>query len=924
MPTSFTSAERRWSGARIFQAWSLALFCGLAGIGARASDSTGGGLPPVVNRPPVVQLDGPTTITRSRGDTTTFTATASDPDGKLELVSFILDGQRIWSDANPPYTATVGTLAIGTHTLYAMAVDTQLGTGVSGKVVIQVGPGLELPEVMLTTDDGTADEADPTNIMKFTLSRSGNGTQPLRVYFQVGGTAKQGVDYDLIPESEFTWCPLCLRPTHPPLSDFVDFAAGVAKLQFGARALPDSLEEGLETLSVTLIPTPDFRDCVNCPPLPPLYYIHPGAGAKGVIVDASTAPLQGQIRWIRPAEGQNLTAPADLHLEVLASVNRGFVDTVEFLANGKTIGKSAVPCPACELLLPPGVPQRHGLVWSNVTAGDYTLEAVAWVGTNRLAPTARKIHVGPPVELPTITVTATRPVASEPNPLARMIPVDFVLTRTGPTNRAVRVRYSLGGTARNGRDYTFLDGDEVIPAGSVTQSIRLEPLSDTVKDPDETVVLTLRADRAYQVGTPKSATVTITDVPPLPPVDPPPEVSLTFLDPLAGAHIPLANEIPLRVKAQDSAGYFSTIEFLVDGVSIGVSQLNFFREPDPGTPIEHAILWKSAKVGAHTLSARGKSSRGAVASTAITVIVQSVPIDLPLLAHPADGATPNFVLTDIEAGNYAAAWKGGVAWSVGPNPVPVSYVTRAGFLLQSGGAYRYDATVTTAPMYWVPMIPVVPAANVADSRAAILNADASQPGDPAANDLPAATLVNTVVAEIDGVSAATVGTLKLRVTLAPGTKAWAVEENLGLDAVVTEISEGGILDGATGVVRWGPFYDTLDRTLVVSLKRELPLRLTGVASFDGVDQRIPHRLAPPPLPGNVVGAPRIASVRPLDSGAVQLLIVDDSAGGCDVEVSSDMVVWEKIGEMDSGLDCANHLDTDAGENPVRFYRVVRR
>jgi len=35
-----------------------------------------------------------------------------------------------------------------------------------------------------------------------------------------------------------------------------------------------------------------------------------------------------------------------------------------------------------------------------------------------------------------------------------------------------------------------------------------------------------------------------------------------------------------------------------------------------------------------------------------------------------------------------AAWKLGQVWETGPNPIPIDYVTRAGFLWKTGEAYR--------------------------------------------------------------------------------------------------------------------------------------------------------------------------------------------------------------------------------------------
>jgi hypothetical protein len=47
---------------------------------------------------------------------------------------------------------------------------------------------------------------------------------------------------------------------------------------------------------------------------------------------------------------------------------------------------------------------------------------------------------------------------------------------------------------------------------------------------------------------------------------------------------------------------------------------------------------------------------------------------------------------------YGAAWKSGATWSVGPVPIPIGYVTRAGYLWKGGEAYHYDRTVD--PTVW--------------------------------------------------------------------------------------------------------------------------------------------------------------------------------------------------------------------------------
>jgi hypothetical protein len=68
--------------------------------------------------------------------------------------------------------------------------------------------------------------------------------------------------------------------------------------------------------------------------------------------------------------------------------------------------------------------------------------------------------------------------------------------------------------------------------------------------------------------------------------------------------------------------------------------------------------------------------------------------------HPAD-ANRDWVLSATEFSAYGAGWKSGQAWPTGPNPIPLDYVTRAGYLNAKGGAYR-QATGRFVPEAWVP------------------------------------------------------------------------------------------------------------------------------------------------------------------------------------------------------------------------------
>ncbi len=110
--------------------------------------------------------------------------------------------------------------------------------------------------------------------------------------------------------------------------------------------------------------------------------------------------------------------------------------------------------------------------------------------------------------IPTVTISATDPAASEAGP----DPGTFTVTRTGSTAADLVVSYTVGGTATNGSDYTTLSNSVTIAAGSLLAPITITPIDDLGVEGDETVIITLAPNpAAYTIGTPASDTVTIAD-----------------------------------------------------------------------------------------------------------------------------------------------------------------------------------------------------------------------------------------------------------------------------------------------------------------------------------------------------------------------------------------------------------------------------
>ncbi len=109
--------------------------------------------------------------------------------------------------------------------------------------------------------------------------------------------------------------------------------------------------------------------------------------------------------------------------------------------------------------------------------------------------------------LPTLTVTAEDPVASETGNDTGSV----VFTRTGDVSSSLIVNYLLGGTAISGQDYRSLSGTITIPAGQPSATLVIQPRDNRVQDGGNTVEVIVSDSPTYNVGYPSVATVFIQD-----------------------------------------------------------------------------------------------------------------------------------------------------------------------------------------------------------------------------------------------------------------------------------------------------------------------------------------------------------------------------------------------------------------------------
>ena len=270
--------------------------------------------------------------------------------------------------------------------------------------------------------------------------------------------------------------------------------------------------------------------------------------------------------------------------------------------------------------------------------------------------------------------------------------------------------------------------------------------------------------------------------------------------------------------------------------------------------------------------------------------------------HPADLTPSDWQMTSVEVDTYAAAWRSGVLWSLAPNPIPIDYVTRAGTLWRGGPCYEWDATVATAPLWWV-----------ACPSNALTAATEGMAAEGVASH-----------AQDDGVEKQFVRShphpVMITVKPAARVKAWAVEDLPPTGWIVSSVSDGGVFDSVNGKVKWGPFYDHHPRTL--KYKAWPPAHapddvlFAGRASFDGfgIDIVGPrHRRVGSRLKG-------VASVEP---GEFRFALSGEPGARYVIETSADLRTWTPWATVTNTLGQLEFVDSERAAFNQRFYRAKR-
>jgi len=529
--------------------------------------------------------------------------------------------------ANPPG---------GAHTLTARAFAEGSGavvTATSPPVHITVDGGPALPVVRIEATRRIAEEtSDPLDRLKlvgeFMLSRSGPTDQPLSVFVHYTGMATPGVDYPALP-----W--------------WITIPAGAASTTIRVEPIPDGVPEGIETLVATLSHCPPETDPPLGMPCVGGFEIDPAHGQATVFI-RDDGITQASFTILRPQEGAAFKVGNTIPVEAVAIALDGYLPRVEFWDGDHQIGVSELV-----FIRAPdsGTPIFHTFEWRGAPAGAHVLTARVPLANGTIlesVPVHIRVESDP---LPAVVrIEATQPIAEETSEPLRRIPFvgEFTISRTGPPDQPLSVFVHYSGLATPGVDYPFLPWLVTIPAGAASTTIRVKPIPDGVSEGIETLVTALShcpPETDPPLGMPcvggfeidpahGQATVFIRD-------DGITQASLVIRRPADGAAFRAGETIPIEAIAIDLESYIGRVEFWDGDKLIGVSALDFFRAPDPGTPIRHWFEWRDATPGAHALTARAQRDDGTpVVSVPVHITVRPEVSQPPRIAitHPTAGA----------------------------------------------------------------------------------------------------------------------------------------------------------------------------------------------------------------------------------------------------------------------------------------------
>jgi hypothetical protein len=341
----------------------------------------------------------------------------------------------------------------------------------------------------------------------------------LTVNYNIGGTATRPADYNLAKGNGIT----TVTPNSFTIAAFQTTATlnvvpvddtDVEPTEVVQLTLTSGTNYKLSTITQAIVPILD--DDVAAPIIPPIITIAAGTNpseagsSNGTFVLTLDKPAPAGGLTVNYGVAGTATNNTDYHLATGNNLT-AITPTSFTIAAGQTTATINVN-PFDDNVVDPN--ETVQLTLNNGTG--YTVSA-----SNNATLTIADNDVTPPV-IPNLPTLPTITIAPGTNPSERgTIDGTFLVTLDNPAPAGgLTINYSVAGTATRTTDYTIARGDKIanlttnsftIAAGETKATLNVTPVDDGVKDPGETVQLTLNAGTNYNVGATKNATLSIAD-----------------------------------------------------------------------------------------------------------------------------------------------------------------------------------------------------------------------------------------------------------------------------------------------------------------------------------------------------------------------------------------------------------------------------
>jgi hypothetical protein len=331
------------------------------------------------------------------------------------------------------------------------------------------------PSITVGFDAASASFIESAGAATISISLSSPAPSPVSVEVKMNGGTMLGGGID-----------------HAFSPALVTFETGETTKTIAVPLVDNTLPEGSETLILSLdnpagasLGTSSFTLTITDDDSPPAQTVGFASVASSASESVGTAPIV-----------------------VVISASQMTPVTVDFSVTGGTATAGDFTINAGTLTFAPGETAK---ILPNAIIDETTQESSETVvltlsNPSGLALGANSVHSLTIVDDDTMTLSiATNAQASEP-----ATPGAFTITRSGSTALAVNVNLALAGTATPAADYAEIPAAVSIPAGATSVTIPVTVIDDAIGEPNETVVVSI-APGGYTIGTPASATISISD-----------------------------------------------------------------------------------------------------------------------------------------------------------------------------------------------------------------------------------------------------------------------------------------------------------------------------------------------------------------------------------------------------------------------------